>query len=190
MENWCDLSALQAGTARQQAAERVLLRLNVFGRLRRYSPLLAGTIRLDVDVPSSDLDVICKVDDLAAFEREVHAHFGTEANFRIKRRVIHGLESVIANFDADQFTVEIFGQSRLIEAQNAYRHMVVEARLLEIGGVAARDAVRALKRSGLKTEPAFAAYFRIKGDPYQALLDLYPLSVVELRARLEGQSRD
>ena len=39
----------------------------------------------------------------------------------------------------------------------------------------AREAIRALKRDGLKTEPAFGQYFGIMGDPYAALLDLAAL---------------
>ncbi|MFQ5796001.1 MAG: DUF4269 domain-containing protein, partial [Candidatus Bipolaricaulia bacterium] len=66
--------------------------------------------------------------------------------------------------------------------QNAYRHMAVEARLLAIGGEQARQEIRRLKRTGLKTEPAFACYFNLEGDPYQVLLQLATLSDDELRA--------
>ena len=50
--------------------------------------------------------------------------------------------------------------------------MVVEARLLELGGDPARQAIRRLKQSGLKTEPAFARYFQLEGDAYQVDLRL------------------
>lgn len=80
--------------------------------------------------------------------------------------------------------VQIFAQPRPVIEQNAYRHMVVEARLLEIGSARAREAVRALNKAGLKTEPAFARYFHLEGDPYATLLELERLNADELRRRL------
>lgn len=63
--------------------------------------------------------------------------------------------------------------------------MVVQARLLEIGGEALRQAVIALKRSGLKTEPAFARLLGLAGDAYQALLTLEASSDGDLRRLLD-----
>ena len=71
--------------------------------------------------------------------------------------------------------------------QYAYRHMIVEARLLKIGGPAARPAIRRLKREGRKTEPAFAHYFDLEGDPYETLLELDGLDVDALRAHVGGR---
>jgi hypothetical protein len=62
--NWADPSYLQSGTSRQQAAYALLDALGVFRHLRPYSPLLVGTIPLNIDTPQSDLD---------AFERDVSA---------------------------------------------------------------------------------------------------------------------
>lgn len=45
--------------------------------------------------------------------------------------------------------------------------MIIEARLLALGGAALRQQVLARKASGVKTEPA-----GIAGDPYYALLAL------------------
>jgi hypothetical protein len=64
--------------------------------------------------------------------------------------------------------------------------MVVEARLLVIGGEEARREIRRLKRCGLKTEPAFARYFQLAGDPFEVLLELSRLSEEELRDRVAG----
>jgi hypothetical protein len=64
--------------------------------------------------------------------------------------------------------------------------MVVEARLLSIGGEEARREIRYLKRCGLKTEPAFARYFRLAGDPFEVLLELSRLGEEELRDRVLG----
>jgi hypothetical protein len=58
--------------------------------------------------------------------------------------------------------------------------MAVEARLLALGGEEARVKIQELKRAGLKTEPAFAQYFQLAGNPYQALLHLAQRSDDEL----------
>jgi hypothetical protein len=161
---------LTRGTARQRRAYRALQSLGVFRILRAYTPVLAGTIPLNIDIPGSDLDIICAARDLDAFTRDVTAAFGARPGFRIEHVTIKGVASVIANFDHAGFPIEIFGQPRPVTEQNAYRHLVVEARLLKIGGERARRAIRKMKNAGLKTEPAFARYFGIAGDPYEELL--------------------
>lgn len=180
--NWADISYLQTGTPRQQAAYTTLHTLELFPRLRSYSPVLAGTVPLDIDTPESDLDIICEARDLSAFERDISAAFGTQTRFTLVRKAIGSTESVVARFRHNDFLLELFGQPRPVKQQNAYRHMLVESRLLAIGGDPARQAIREMKRTGMKTEPAFAAYFNLKGDPYQVLLELSWLDVYELRS--------
>ena len=69
--------------------------------------------------------------------------------------------------------VEIVGMPIDSAQQRAYVHLMAEAKLLEQGGAQgsakARAAVRRLKRQSLKTEPAFAQYFGLKGAPYVAV---------------------
>ncbi len=60
--------------------------------------------------------------------------------------------------------------------QNGYLHMMIEHRLLVLGGEALRADIRRLKTLGIKTEPAFAYYLGLKQDPYAALLELSSLS--------------
>jgi hypothetical protein len=43
----------------------------LFDILLAYDPVLAGTIPLDVDVPGSDLDIICCCADTDVFAAEV-----------------------------------------------------------------------------------------------------------------------
>jgi len=78
--------------------------------------------------------------------------------------------------------IEVFMQYMPVEKQQAFRHLVAEARLLEYCAEhrQARAALRAMKERGINTEPAFAAYFRLAdhgfdADPYQALLQVYEL---------------
>ncbi|RKY66402.1 MAG: DUF4269 domain-containing protein, partial [Candidatus Latescibacterota bacterium] len=161
-----NLPHLRTNTERQLQAHKVLQRLGVFDALKKYSPLLVGTIPLGIDVANSDLDIICEVHDFPQFERQVITAFGQMEDFRIRQATVGGVPSVIANFTYGEFPIEIFGQPRPVIEQNAYRHMQVECRLLMIGGEKARQAIRRLKQLGLKTEAAFAQYFRIEGDPY------------------------
>jgi hypothetical protein len=181
---WQDLSYLRDGNARQREAYRVLQSLDVFDVLCDYTPVLVGTIPIAIDVEGSDLDIVCEAHDSAAFEQRVTGAFGRQKRFEIKRKMIKRMPSVVANFIYGGFRIEVFGQPQPVMEQHAYRHMIVEARLLAIGGERARREIRRLKRCGLKTEPAFARYFNLEGDPYEVLLALSTLDEDELRARV------
>jgi hypothetical protein len=178
---WQDLSYLRKGSERQRAAYHALQSRGVLDELQGFSPVLVGTIPLAIDVDDSDLDIVCEAHDLVEFERRVTGAFGQRDEFRIKQKLIKGVPSVVASFLHAGFRVEIFGQPQPVAEQHAYRHMVVEARLLDIGGKDARRAIRSLKRDGLKTEPAFARHFNFDGDPYEVLLELSRLSIDELK---------
>jgi len=190
MPDWFDLRYLLAGTARQQQAYAALHSLNLPAALLDFDPVLAGTIPLAIDVPGSDLDIICEVPAGAApqFRQQLREHYGALPAFTLKESVINGTDSVVCNFRHPDFELEIFGQARPVRQQNAYRHMVVEARVLAAGGVAWQQAVRRLKEQGIKTEPAFAQLLGLAGDPYVALLTLEILDDVmlgKLIARVE-----
>lgn len=58
--------------------------------------------------------------------------------------------------------------------------MIVEKKLQEISGENTRKQIIKLKKLGLKTEPAFAKYFNLKGDPFDELLKLSRLNKEEL----------
>lgn len=48
--------------------------------------------------------------------------------------------------------------------------MVAEWKILAEKGDSFKQKILELKRSGIKTEPAFAQMLGLKGDPYQAVL--------------------
>lgn len=178
---WQDIAYLAHGNERQRKAHRTLENLQVLHILRDYTPVLVGTIPIAIDVAGSDLDIVCEVHDLAAFEQLVTQAFGRQQGFRLKRKRVNDLPTIVANFEAG-FPIEIFAQPRPVAEQNAYRHMAVQARLLALGGEKARQEIQGLKRTGLKTEPAFTRYFNIQGDPFEALLELSRLDEKELQA--------
>jgi len=179
-KDWRDLTYLLHGTAIQQAAYQALEALRVFALLSPFDPMLAGTIPLDIDIPGSDLDIVCCAADVDAFAQHLHDTFGQCDTFGLQHTIIDGLPTVIGQFTSQGFPIEIFGQPRPVTEQNAVRHMIVEERLLRHGGAEVRRQIRHLKSQGLKTEPAFAVVFRLPGNPYQTLLQLAELDEEEL----------
>lgn len=167
-----DLSYLAEGTPRQRDALRVIRELRLWENLAAYTPALAGSVPLNIDVEGSDLDVICESYDFSSFERDL-CTLGDPRDIRVYRDVVRGVRSLLAwyRFD-DSWGIEVFAQPVPVARQFACLHLLAEARLLELGGKPARDSIRELKRQGLKTEQAFAAYFGIAGDPYDELARL------------------
>ena len=180
--NFYDIAYLQQGTVRQQEAYHALTTLGILERLAKYNPVLVGTIPIAIDIESSDLDIICYAPDLARFEADVHQYFQHYAQFTLKRGTQADQAYIVANFYANGFEFELFAQNKVTEDQNAYRHMLIEYRLLELSDDHAREAIIQLKQQGLKTEPAFAQYFALSGNnPYDDLLKLYAYETDELR---------
>jgi len=170
LPDWHDITYLQHGSAPQRRAFAVLRRHVLLGHLRAHDPVLVGTFPLDLTVPGSDLDIICEVSDWEVF-REALAGFAAFLGYAV-RPAATAEPALVASFEVEGLAVEVFGQALPTACQNGYRHLVVEARLLALGGAALRQRVLALKAGGVKTEPAFAQVLGLPGNPYQALLAL------------------
>ncbi|WP_246188044.1 DUF4269 domain-containing protein [Paenibacillus tengchongensis] len=179
MENWLNISYLAEGSPRQREAFAVLRELQVMEVLAGYRPLLAGTVPLDLQLPGSDLDILCEVYDPEQFMDEARQAFGTFSGFNAVTRTVDGLVRAKINFEAGGWPVELFGQPLPAAQQNGFRHMLVEWRILHLLGGDFREAVIRLKGGGLKTEPAFARQLQLPGDPYEAVLALGKLSQAE-----------
>ncbi|WP_139492023.1 DUF4269 domain-containing protein [Brevibacillus dissolubilis] len=181
--DYTNISYLQNGNQRQRAAYQVLADSRIFTILEPYMPVLTGTIPIEIDVERSDLDIICEVrpDDFTAFEQLLRSTWGEQPGFSQRSYPIGVVHSSVTGFFYGGFEFEIFAQSVPVIRQNAYRHMLIEARLLQLAGEAARTEIVRRKQSGMKTEPAFVDYFQLGGDdPYLRLLELEGLSDREL----------
>lgn len=190
---WTDISYLNWGSDLQRDAYQALIELDIFSVLADYDPILTGTFPLGLETPDSDLDIVCHVEDLDEFVALVEAVYGYLEDFSVERKEKNGLPTVICRFRYRRLPMEIFAQPQPSERQRAYRHMVAEAALLRAGGEEAKEAIRWLKLEGLATEPAFAQYFCLPGDPYETLLELADATAEEIaevveQARIERRN--
>lgn len=169
MDKFDNIEYLKTGNAKQRSVFAVLKNHRIMEKLAPFSPVLAGTIPIEIDIDNSDLDIICHWLSKNAFIRAL-ADFAHHAGFEIAESVNNGHDTVIARFRIDGFAVEIFGQNIPSKMQNAYRHMIIEYQIIEKMGEDFKRQIIALKQSGFKTEPAFAKILKISGDPYKELL--------------------
>ncbi len=163
---------LREGTPVQRAAWRVLTDLGIPHILAPFDARLAGTIPIDVDIPGSDLDILCHAPDLDALAQTLEIHYGHASGFTLARKTRYGHPVLVCEFSFGGFPIQVYGSPTPVERQRAWAHMIAEAHLLARGGKEAKEAVRALKLAGEKTEPAFAQVFGLADDPYEVLYDL------------------
>jgi hypothetical protein len=157
---------------------------HLFRALAPYAPTLVGTFPLGLQVEGSDIDIACTCADLDLVARTL-----TELGFpRIERRPLEP-DAVVAAMTVGDLEVEVFAQNLPVHQQAGFRHMIVEGRLLVLGGAPLADRIRAAKRAGQKTEPAFAAVLGLAGDPYRAVLDLEALTTDQLQALVDHALR-
>ncbi len=142
-------------------------------RLAAFDPRVAGTFPLGLDVAGSDIDILCHAADAQAFAGVVWQAFAHLEGFSMHQWTC-GERAVVAVFRVAGLPFEVFGSPLPVDVQAGWRHFLAEQQLLETGGGAFFEAVRAARRTGLKTEPAFAHVLGMKGDPYEALLALAP----------------
>lgn len=169
MIDFTAIDYLRNGNETQKRAFEVLNKYHIFSKLKKYSPILAGTIPIEIDIEGSDLDIICEVEDKAEFKDVLQKILPENIDFKIKTTVINGEECIILNCTLEEFSVEIFGQIMPTTEQNAYRHMITEYKILQEKGDNFKQRVIELKKKGIKTEPAFGILLNLE-NPYEDLL--------------------
>lgn len=160
---------LQSGNEKQKRAYEVLKNHRVMEILAAFDPILVGTIPIQIDIETSDLDIICCYSNKETFVDLLRKSFGDQRKFDL--RAPEETDRVVCSFWLDDFELEIFGQPIPSKDQNGYRHMIIEHQLLCERGETFRQEIIALKKQGYKTEPAFGIALGLKGDPYRELLN-------------------
>jgi hypothetical protein len=169
-----DIQYLKSGTKRQREAYALLRDHNILECLKAFDPVLVGTIPINIDLETSDLDIICHWTVKQNFISVVTKCFSHQGNFKLCESPTDN--AVISSFMLHHFEIEIFGQDIPTRQQPGYRHMIVEHDILVKKGEGFRQQILDLKRRGYKTEPAFAIALGLTGDPYTALLNFSPTS--------------
>lgn len=165
MIDFTTIDYLKYGNEIQKKAFLVLTKYSIFDSLKNYSPILAGTIPIEIDVEGSDLDIICEVKDKNEFEKFLLQILPKNIELIIE----NDEKAIVVNFILEGFPIEIFGQNMLTTDQNAYRHMIAEYKILQEKGEDFKQKIIELKKKGIKTEPAFGMLLGLK-NPYEDLL--------------------
>ncbi|MED0704769.1 DUF4269 domain-containing protein [Aneurinibacillus aneurinilyticus] len=165
------INYLNSGSQNQRRAFNVINKLGILNDLAKYNPVLCGTIPISIDVEGSDLDIVMEVHDFKIFKYEINSLYNKHDKFVLSEKMIRSTPTITANFEFGGFEFELFGQPRAVEQQNAYRHMIIEHHLLRMYPHIKPEIIR-LKKEGMKTEPAFAQVFGLKGNPYDEILVL------------------
>lgn len=169
---------LQSGNSKQKKVYQLIQELQLFEILVDFKPILVGTIPIEIDLPESDIDIICEVPSLQKFKLLLTEKFHTFHSFTCNEKMIRNENSCICRFIYKNFAFEIFGQNVPTVEQYAFRHMIIEYQILKSKPQSSRDQVIALKKQGLKTEEAFAKLLNLKGDPFEALLKFDIKSII------------
>jgi hypothetical protein len=174
MIDFTTLDYLTSGNDKQKRVYSVLSENRVLDKLSAFDPILTGTIPINIDMDTSDLDIICCFADAENFKSHLITAFGHEQDFKIFIPKHAG--AVAATFTLNGFVIEIFGQAIPTREQAAYLHMLVEHKILSEKGEAFRKQIVELKKQGYKTELAFGKLLGIEGNAYEYLLKLYTLN--------------
>lgn len=174
MIDFTTIDYLQYGNEKQKRAFEILTKYGILEKLRKYSPILAGTIPIEIDIDGSDLDIICEVnlDYQNDFLEHLKVNQLLPLDVVVDTVIVNNEKCMVINFTLEEFEIEIFGQNKPTIQQNAYQHMIAEYRILKDKGEDFRQKIIELKKKGIKTEPAFGLLMNLM-DPYEDLLKFY-----------------
>lgn len=157
----------------------------ILRRLAHYSPLISGTLPLNIGIEKSDLDILFQTDDLKKFNTEVTHLFGAMKGFKVKHSLHQNHDSLIISFQHENLAIEFFCQNKSVYKQSANQHFLIEGRLLKLFGEKLRTEILSLKNKGVKTEPAFGKLLSLS-DPYKELIEMNDLTDSQLKEKLKN----
>ncbi len=170
MRDFEDYEYLRTGNKVQRKSYEILSELDIKTALKHYSPVLVGTIPIGINIESSDLDILCEVNNFEEFDNIILEKYGHFSEFTFRKKTHQNRISYIYNFIFNDVEIEIFAQNKAVKIQNGYKHMVIENVINKVFGDVFVDEIIHLKRLGLKTEFAYAELLDLYGNPFEAIL--------------------
>lgn len=177
--NWEDISYLQKGNTRQRKVYDILVRTEILERLEDFSPIVVGTIPLGIDIATSDLDIVCQLNDKKDIQSVLEENYKECSNFKITRM---GENAYAYNFWVDGCEIEVYASKVPTERSNSYRHLLIASRLLTLYGDDFKEKIIQLKKEGYLTEPAIAELLDLHGETYETIFLIEDFSDEELLA--------
>lgn len=177
MQDWKNISYLKDGNPRQQKAYTILMETNILERLKEHSPIVVGTIPLGIDIASSDLDVVCQLNDQNDIHDLVTKYYGHYEDFKITQM---GVRAYAYNFWFEGCEIEIYASAVPTERSNSYRHLLIGNRLLQLYGEEFRKNIIQLKENGYQTERAIAKLLNLQGEIYETIFEVEDYTDEEL----------
>lgn len=185
MKKFESIEYLKNGNSRQVQSYKILKSINIFNILKEFNPILVGTIPIGIDIEKSDLDIVCQInlENKENFKDIIVKYFSQLKKFKITDKFLSdGI--ILINFFIDNIEIEIYASELISIETNGYRHMIIEDRFLNYASLKFKEMIIALKRDGVKTEPAFAKLLNLNGNPYEELLNLEFLTDKEIIDKL------
>lgn len=146
----------------------LLDRFGILAKLRNFSPEFVGSIPIQVDLPRSDIDIVCTIGPGLMDALESFSRF---SEFKLSERDLGGVPSIVCRFLLNNEKVEIVSQPIQSRKQISFLHLEVEKEILRTREDAFRLKVIEEKKKGKSTEEAFAGLLELQGDPYSSLID-------------------
>lgn len=181
MIEWENIEYLKGGDEVQKKSYAILTKLHIMELLKPYRPILVGTIPIGIYTETSDLDIICQALDLIKFQKLIQKKFQLLPGFHLECSE----NIVVSNFNYEGMQIELYASKKDPKLQNGYRHMVLEHRILSLDDGTLKKNVIELKKSGIKTEPAFASLLGLTKDPYEQLLCLEEWEDEKIRKQMK-----
>ena len=174
----CDRRCPSSGLdGRGAIARQEWLELEIEQVLGSFHPVDVSSITSGLDVPGSDLDIVCDLRP-GGYLETVRRAYGDLPDFRTW---VSGPRTMVS-FTGRRVGVELSAEPQAVELQQAYRHALVARRAVGLGGIELAEGVRRLRRvDGSKTEPALAKVLGLPGDPYLAIDGLADVDDATLR---------
>ena len=151
----------------------------ILERLASYKPLISGSYPLNIATRESDLDILFQSKNLNLFKSDVMSLFSDNDSLIIKEKRHQDISSLIISLKYNELVIELFCQNKDVYRQQSNLHFLIEGRLLKLFPKI-QNKIHVLKKSGIKTEPAFGEVFDLTA-PYEELLELQLKSDKELR---------